>query len=327
MTHEEFTNELNKSIVNLINPKVFIEIIRKDNNLARFDIMNKIAICTMNNGEQFYDLKTAEEWAVCNRSVIDKKKRIYITVPKYDTHYIDCVSLEKVNINEFSQDEFVKALELGIIRRERNITDVDVSTVYDIRNTSTIDKAHEYVVTKPKLSLDALINIMNQYMNLEVLPGEDETYYSKNSGKLFLAKNTYENMVKELVDILVKHIIDNKLSGYVRNYLSNTEKELNKFEIELLKEALKYSICTIFKVLDESNLLFEIRKNYVSDYSDILDILILCDAITFDISAFLDYSDNSLMTDAINNIELIRKSDILLSILQANSILNKMKGI
>lgn len=327
MTHEEFTDELNKCIVNLINPKVFIEIIRKDNNLARFDIMNKIAICTMNNGEQFYDLKTAEEWKIHNRSIIDTKKRIYITVPKYDTSYIDCETLEKVNINEFSQDEFIKALELNIIKKEQRINNIDVETVYDIRNTTAIDKTLEYKVTKPKISLDVLIDIMKQYINLEVIPGEDETYYSKSSNKLFLAKNTYENMVKELVVILVDNIIENKLKGYIRSYLSNTEKTLNKFETELLKEALKYSIGTIFKVTDESELLFELRKNYVSDYEDILDILIICDAITYDISAFLVYNDNSLLTNAINNIELIRKSDILLSILQANSILNKMKGI
>lgn len=327
MTYEEFNDELNKGIVNLLNPKVFVEIVRKDNNLARFDIMNKIAICIMNSGEQFYDLKTASEWEVNNRLVIDKKKKVYIAIPRYNTGYIDCVSLEKVNINEFSQDEFVKALEYGIIKKQKDIENVEVEVVYDIRNTKAIDKNIEYKVTKPKVGLEVLIGIMKQYMNIEVIPGEDETYYFKNSGKLFLAKNTYENMVKELVAILVKNIVDNKLTFYIRNYLSNSEKKFDKFETELIKETLEFSIKTIFGVIDDSNLLFELRKNYVSDYEDILDILTLSDAITFDISSFLEYNDDSCMIDAVNNIELMRKSDILLSILQANSILNRMKGI
>lgn len=327
MTYEEFTEELNKNIVNIINPKVYIEIIRKDNNLSRFDIMNKIAICTMTNGESLYDLKTAEEWMLCNRKVIDKSKKIYVAIPKYDKCYIDSETLARIDISEFTQEELKKAIELKIVKKEQNIRSIDVVTVYDIRNTSKIDKNIEYNVVKPKISIDALVNIMKNYMKLDIVIGEDSTYYSKSSGKLFIAKNTYEIMIQELVDILIKHVLDDRLQDYIKGYINNTERKFNKLELELLKESLRFAILSVFKVSDESRLLFELRKNYVNDYEDIIDIITICDAITFDICSFLEYTDGSNMKDAVSNIELIRKSENLLNILQANSILNKMKGV
>ena len=326
MKLDEFTSELNKNIPKILDENIYIKVINRNNNLARFDIINKLAICTMNN-EIVYDVKTKEEWFEQGRRIIDTSKIVRVIIPNYTSEYIDSLTGKTVDITQFTRDEFVNALRLNIIKKESKFDGMYVQDLYDIRNTCSIDKNINYKIPKPIVSISVLFSILQRFTGITA-EESDETYLAKQERHLYLAKGSYSEMIDTLASILTDYLLEpDILRDCIQENLGNTEKELSKAEIKLLRASIIYSIKTLFNINNKEDILSVLKDKLVTDYIDLIDILTITDSIVFKIIQQLEYTDNSSIEDATNNMLHIKKAEILLDIMQANSIQLKMKGV
>lgn len=326
MNFEEYANELYKNIPKILDEDIYIAILNKGNNLARFDIINKIYITTV-YGTDIYDVKTKEEWFSQGRKIIDTSKYINVSVPDYSSEYIDTETHKVVNISDFTVDEFRKAIEYGIIKKESKLENVIVQRVYDIKNTSNIDKDKKYSVPKPYISMNILFGILKKFMNITIEQSDDFTYFAKKEKHLYLSKSSYEDTVDELISILVDYFMETEVLSDIIEKSGLDQIDLNSKDMDLLKESIKYSLMTVFNVNNKDELLSILKRKEITDCNKLINILTISDYTVFNIIELLDYSDNSKVVDATSNILLIKKSEQLLSIMQANSVQSKMKGV
>ena len=98
--------------------------------------------------------------------------------------------------------------------------------------------------------------------------------------------------------------------------------ELSDYDKQLLEDSISYSISTLFGV--NINKSFDIVRHTSNDM--LTTILNITDNVVFEIVQYLEFNTDSKVEDAISNISRLRKSEALLNILEANNILNKMKG-
>lgn len=323
MEIKEFIEEINKNIPKILDEDTYVNILnRGNNNLIRFDLLNKI-ILNLLYKENIYDVRTKEEWFSVGRKIINVEKYYNILVPNSTIQYIDCKNNEIVNIEQFTVDELKKALELHIIEKQENIEDLHLVKVYDIRNTTNIDKEKEYKLTKPKMNIQNLFNALHKFTDITVEDGVDETFYSRKEKHLYLAKSNYANTISILSNILVEYIMDSdviKESIYNSNIVNNTETEL-------IRISSVYSINSLFSVDSKANLIEKFRANRGINYSTLLDILKITDQIIYIVAQMLEYSDDTCITDASTDIIKMKKSEIILDIMRANYIQLKLKGI
>lgn len=324
MVTNEYIEKLNNNISKLIDEDTFIKTLRHDNNLGRFNIFNRIAFAVLNKQELF-DLKTKEEWFDVGRKVIDTKNIIHTLIPIYKISYVDSESSELIDLKDFTDDEIHKAIELGVINKIDRIEDFICYNLYDIRNTSNIDKENAYEVPKPIINIHKYFEIINNITGIHVEESDDITFFSEKEKLLFLHRGSYADTLESLSEIVIKHMIkhsDKYMAGSIDKYLSIKNKKLEK----LLITSAVFSILTIFGIINKNKLIVTLRQSGVTSYEDLVDILVIVDELTTNIISRIEYTNNSVHIDAISNINMIKKSELLLNILQANSIHNKLEG-
>lgn len=316
MLLQEFNDTLNRTLPKLLDEDTFIKILNLNNNLYRFDIINRIALNTISD-EELLDVKTEEEWFEHGRRVIDKHKKYYIISPKYGTCYVDSETSEKINILEFTFDELTKALELGVIIKTSDIDDIVINEVYDIRNTSNIDKNKKYEVVKTATNLNILVDLAKNITGLTIEPSEDITFYSEYDNNLFLAKEDYNTMADKIINIIVNSLYDKCKSDIGID---------NMYE-KLIKSGAEYSIKTLFGTHNKKDILGKLKSYMITDYNILLDILVIIDIITFKVLEQLEQINGIDNCKSFFKIERNNKINTLLNIMQANSVQIKMKGI
>lgn len=316
MKLEEFNSKLNESLPMLLDEDTFIKILNINNNLYRFDILNRIALNIMYDYE-LLDVKTEEEWFKHGRKIIDKKKIIYITTPKYGTKYIDNETKEQINVIEFTPSEIQEALRLGVISKINDAEDISINIMYDIKNTSNIDKSKKYDIVKPKIDLKILIELAKEITGMTIEPSDEVTFYSEKDNNLFLAKESYRKMVNKILDILV-----NLIFKQVEN-----EIEIDKQYKDIIKHSALFSLQTLFNIENKNELIYKLKSNMITDYNIMLDILYTVDIITFKVIEQLEKINGIDNCSSADTIEKNNKISAMLSIMQANSIQIKMKGV
>lgn len=114
-------------------------ILRVDNKLSRYDVINRIIISEYNEkyGE-IDDVRTAEEWYCIGRKVRNKERTIPIVNNIKNTVYIDKATGKKVTYNELSYEEINMALNLGLLEKDEKECYIEVLNGYSYDNTEEI---------------------------------------------------------------------------------------------------------------------------------------------------------------------------------------------
>jgi hypothetical protein len=327
MNTNEYIEKLNSNIQKIMDEETYVNVLRLDNNLSRFNVLNRIAFAVTNDKE-IYDVKTKEEWFALGRQVINQSDKIYTLLPKYRTFYRDTKTDNEIDINEFTSDELQKALELKVVYKVEEAEDFLLYTLYDIRNTSSINSEQKYSIPKPIINLNIYFSIISKLTGIEVVESEDMNFFDDKNKTLYLMRDTYENTVDILTDSLLKYILkEDNYREFIKEsaeIFDNIKQQKNK--LNLLRESVKFSIQTLFGKVNKNNVIIALRQSGIKSYEELVEILMIADEIVLNIVQYIEYTGDSIYVDAITNITRIKKSEILLNIMQANSIHKKMEG-
>lgn len=324
MVIDEYVDKLNSSIPKLIDEETFTKVLRLNNNLCRLNILNRIALATMYN-QEIFDIKSEEEWFSVGRKVINKKDAIYLAIPMYTTSYIDTVSGEKVEVDKFTPDELTLAIKLRVISKEDVLDKIIPYKLYDIKNTSNIDKNIVYNVPKPEINMPDYFKIIHEITGITIEESDSSFFYEKDK-VLFLSRDNYENTLDTLTDTLLKYMIHN-LTDYVVDVTNYDHLDItNKRREKLISACVKYSIKTLFGIDNRNEVIMALRYSGIVSVDELIDILMLSDELIFNVIKYVKYSSDTLYTDISTSINRIKKSELLLNILQANSVHNKIEG-
>lgn len=308
----EISKLFQDNIDKVLTPSRYKHIIKRDNNLSRFDILNRILIeiqCP-----NAFDVRTSEEWIIDNRNIKTKSKGINIVLPMYSYKYIDAENGKEININDLTLDELNAAIQHGVVHKEELLETTCIQQLYDIRQTVSIDNS-KYEIQKPILKSSSIIGMFKNITGCNI-QYSDITYYSKSKNILTVSKQNYNELAVNLVDILV---------DFYLNIIKNEEysTELSEYDTDLLKYTLQYSFDTLLR--DNRDCEFDIVRHTSTD--KLLLILNISDSIIGSISENIKYSNSTINRDAASSIETLKKAEALLNIMEANNISKIMKGV
>lgn len=310
--YEIFSKNINK----VLNPSSYKNIIRKDNNLGRFDVLNRILLSIQNINA--YDVRTADEWLLDNRVIKKGSKPCYILVPLYKHEYIDSDSGKPVNTGDLTLDETNAAIKYGLIQREDKIETSYTKSVFDIRQTKPNKANEKYKITKPVIKTSKIIGLVRDITGCTV-EKSDMTYYSKSNNTFYISKQEYKQLCMNVVDVIVDYCIDNLVNAIP----NNSEIEFSEYDIELIRNTLTFSLDTFLRDGRDSN--FDIVMHTSTE--KVLTILNITDSIVFNITSSLEYNNQIMTRDISYNIDMLKKAEALLDIMEANNVNKKMKGM
>lgn len=298
------------NIDKVLTPSGYKNIISRNNNLSRFDVLNRILIEIQCPGA--YDVRTADEWVIDNRSVKNGSIGISILLPLYSYKYIDVETGNEINSDDLTLDEINAALNYGVIRKEETLETTYVVEMYDIRQTARLDNS-KYTVSKLEMKSSVLIKLFQNVTNCSVVHG-DITYYSKSKNELMVSKQSYRDLANSLSDTLVDY--------YMKMVKNNNTDELSEYDMDLIRYTLQFSIDSLFMNTREYE--FDIIRH--TDTNKILLILNIVDSLLYGIADDINYTGSQVGKDAAASVETLRKAEALLNIMEANNISRIMKG-
>lgn len=306
---ELFQNNINS----ILTPSGYKHIIKRDNNLNRFDIINRILIEIQYPNA--YDVRTTDEWLIDNRNVKSDSNGINIILPVYSYKYVDAETGKEIVSDELTLDELNAAIKHNIVHREDSLETICVKKVYDIRQTVPLSNS-KYIMSKPEIKSSNLIRLFQIVTGCTVNYG-DITYYSKSKNELTVSKQSYNELASNLVDTMVSHYVKISLDEH------DITDEFSEYDIDLLKYTLQYSLDTLLR--NNRDCEFDIVRHTNTD--KLLLILSLVDSVLCEISENIEYKNSSINKNASSSIETLRKAEALLNIMEANSISRLMKGV
>ena len=293
-------------------------VLRLDNNLFGFEVINRILIeLQYNKAVPAFELKSKQEWEIDGRQVIDGQEPVYIVVPVYKTCYIDIENdVEITDDDRLTHDELVKAVELGLVNRLDNMSSMSVIPVYDIRQTVSI--IPEYNVKRINLSTSKLLDIASHIMECNLTLG-NEYKYLKDMNNLIVKKDSYINVANALSGIISKYLINNRLKSILLGTKENSDSYILNEDLTFLYKGLNYSINTLFNGDIDINL--DIKQDINAN-----KFIYMINCIQCLYSEVVNYvvndinSDSSASGDYIASISRIKKAEAILAIMEANDI-------
>ena len=314
----ELTNLIQNNSDKITSMAGYKAILNRGNNLIRFDVLNRILIYLQL--ENAFDLKTVDEWAIVGRRIRNNQNPVFIILPKYKTTYIETDTGRSINESDLTPDELLKALEYNIVRREDNIETVYKIALYDIRQTIKTNDT-EYNINKPVLNSSSVLQLLSDVTGatIEVC---DEDYYSVSSNAIFICKKQYKELASTVSKFLVKYIMSYKLEDILINTLGIQSNDLSKYEMTLLENSLDYTLCTLLATESSVDLSY---LQHVT-YDNIINILNVVDSAISEIIKYIKFTDNDNSLDAITTITKLHKAEVILDVMEANSINKIMKG-
>ena len=320
MTKEELIETLNKNLDNIFTVDGYKKILNRANSLSGFDVINRMLIHMQFNDA--YDVKIIDEWELKNRHVKSGSKPIYIIIPSYKIEYKDNINGNIFNSRDtdLNLQELQKAIDKGLVTKIETVADTNLQQVYDIRQTYS-NGNNKYEVTKPVVNIKMMLGLYMAitYGKIEV---SDKSEYDFDSNKLSIRRDACKfEQYSIITEAIANFIVSQKLVNIAKS-LSIDILDWSEYEIQLIKNSLQYSILTLFRQdndIDFSSV-SHIQKEKLMSILNLVDLLIL------DVTYRVKFEGGLNATNMTYHIERLNKSDALLSIMEANDILNKMKG-
>lgn len=309
---------LENGINMLNNPKDYKGIIKRDNNLIRFDFINRILLYVQNN--KAFDVRSEDEWKIVNRQIITGENPLFIIIPKYESVYIDKDTQEQISNTDLSLDETYMALKYGIIKRSDTIKDIKMQPVYDIRQTKSLDNT-KYKVSKPTIGSKNLIKAVQSILMCNV-ENSDITYFSNSDNTLRIENKPYEKLAEDIVDIIVDKVANDRLPEIMQDTSELKFDDLSEYDIDLVKLTTKYALDTLLHINRNTDL--DIVRH--TQKLKILSILNIADSIVYELSSNLEYKNDNINKDITKSLITLHKANVVLGIMEANDINKKING-
>lgn len=306
LTNEEMSKIVIDSIDNELSSEMYHKLLRRDNCLISFDVINRLLI--QSKCSSAYDVKTESEWNIVGRELNKKATPINIVVPKYKYRYIDNLKGKALKKNDLSSNEIIKALEYGIITKDISIEDISIEKVYDIRDTHSINNS-EYKFCKPVLSKKSLIGLYSNITNCK-LEISDKCYYDKTKNTLYISNVCYTELARFLSNLIVEHYLIGILNS----------KDIYEHR-DLIIESFRYSLNSLIGIQDSNKKIDGLDK--LNKFKLIYTLSIVDEAICSIIN-LMRFDGTCSIKDAYSSINNNNKAEIILNIMESNLVSKKL---
>lgn len=286
-------------------------ILSKSNNLGRYDAVNRLLI-QKQFGDKAFDVRTEQEWFNLGRKVKVKEKPIFVLYYDFEQKYIDSETGADFENKDLNRLEIQKALEYGIIRKEKRNIKFKLGDCFDISQTEKIDKKADeiYTIPKVKCSISDMLEFINSRYNITAEESSD-CYFSTKQNKLYIKSNAFDEEYKAIVDCIIN-------CENIEEYLKNNELEVNNDNISFIKDSVQYTLESIYEE-KEFNTEAEINS------SDILKLFGIVDYIAYFPISLMKFEGNYCSESNVDSIGIQEKAEIILNIYEALCMSTKLK--
>ena len=234
--------------------------------------------------------------------------------PITDSTYRFSDSGEELRYGALSPVEIANSIQMGLIVKDTSIIGVSIDGLFDIRDTELFDGTREIKPDTLKTNIFNLLVVTETLLDVEInrIDSGKIQYFSK-AKKLFISKDTYRNIVSQLVDILVKHIITKN----DQCILKLSTEDLNNKLVELVEETAKFSLKTKFGIIDTIDF-----SNKISNLQDdeLIDVIRTVDSVVYTITSLIPSSNNKEVKSSTQSIRLAKQAENLADIMESNMV-------
>lgn len=319
MEYTEVSKLFTDNIGSVLTPSGYRSIIRRDNNLLRFDMLNRILIEIQYPGA--FDVRTTEEWIIDNRTIKNKSKGINIVIPIYSHVYVDSSNGNNINSDDLTLDELNMAVKYGIVSRKDDLETLAAKQVFDIRQTDTLSN-EKYNVAKPVIKSSSLLKLTSDLLGCKI-ESSDITYYSKSTNTLTVSKQNYKELAITISDILTDYYMKNIITDMVKSYNEEIYNDMSEYDFDLIRATLQYGMDTLFR--NDRDADFDVVRH--TNIDKLLLILNITDSIMYRITEEVEFTNDTVKKDITTSVDTLKRAEALLDIMEANSISKMMKGM
>lgn len=296
----------------LNDPYAYKDIINMKLGMLRIDSINRIIAYKQNNN--ITDLRTEFEWEILGRSIRKGQKPIYVIMPKNTYKYIDTETGRQLDDGELTIDELNKALEYNIVSRVHTMEGTNVQAVFDIKQTKGNNS--KYKVDKVIVNSSYILDILKNNFDITI-ELSDDTYYSESRKMLYIKKQTLTELIYTFSNIVIPIYIDS-----VNKDIGVNTYEYSEYEKEILNNTLIYGIYTLLG--KEITLSFD-NVRFISK-ERLIEILNIQYIIVSNIAQLMKFNTGEKPMSISHSLEIHKKAEAILDIMEANNISKIMKG-
>ena len=288
-----------------------------NNNLDQFNIINRALI--LRQQPKAFDVKSRLQWSIEGKNVREGAKPIFVMNPITDSTYRFSDNGEELRYGALTPTEIANSLQMGLLVKDVSIIGISIDGLFDIRDTENFDFTREIKPDTLKTNIFNLLVVVETLLDVEInrIDSGKIQYFSK-SGKLFIPKDTYKNIVDQLVNILIDYIINNS-----EQYGLDLSAEcMNDKLRKLIEETAKFSLKTKFGIIDTVDF-SDIISTLKGD--ELINVAKAVDSIVYVVTSLIPSHSNKEIKSSTQSIRLVKQAENLADIMESNlinSILN-----
>lgn len=299
MTVEDLKSKLEDNYSILGIEEEYKKYLNRHNRIPNLGFSNRLLVHIQN--ALATDVRPETIWNMAGRKLKPDFSPIFILIPQYKTHYVYAKTGEKLRQADLTSDELSKAVKIGFVIKQSEVAGYSVSILMDVRDTIPVKEGQDnYKLNLPNIKLSKLLLECCKYRpKAEMKHTIDAT------------KSPEDKLVK-LSGILLENLLETEYPEEIR---------------EFIKDSVIYSIlsyCEIeYKVkFDSLQDLIEGSRQDEETRSALFSIFEKIEELTYYILGTLGFKheENEFGDDIYTQIDTIKKSDSLLSVLESNEV-------
>lgn len=302
-------------------PENFKELASHSSDIQGYSFMNRLLIYIQN--KFCTEVKSRLSWELIGREIKEEAVALGILTPITKTRYIENETQREVKASELNAAEFNKAILLGIVTKEIEVTDIKCALVYDIRDTIEIEGYNKAKVkVDRRIKLSTLLELLTS-IGISVDKADSlDTTFDIDSNTILIGEDNLSNKIEKCIDTLVIKYIEQCL----------IDINLTEHEIRLIREYAVYSTLTYFNIA--TSITFDYIHSIYEEYNGAGERIECLIGILDDIEHMLSSNvlnscgdPSGYAVDEGHKTYIAHKASILLAILEANYGANEFEGV
>lgn len=312
------------NLASIMNPYMLATISDRTYDIHGFNLVNRLLIYIQN--KYTTSLKSDSGWDVVGRAVKSKSSPIWVIENTIKTEYIDAETEEVVEDTGLNPIDIDQAVKLGILKKVKTVTGLRTIPLFNIKDTKLVDKNRYnfyYAAENNSIKLSSLLNLASSDFNIRCAKSSGRSYYDDEENTIYIGNDTYEDKVVVIISGIADQI------DCTSTVDSDKLNLVDKSSIDIIE-----SICNTF-IIESLTSYCDKDHSVESKSYDIINELDLSDTKILELLTQTLYSVYDLIEEIICMINpdnhrfsesTLRKAAELLSILEANEAMTRLRG-
>ena len=259
----------NANIESILNQSMMSTIADRRYNIYGYNLINRLLIYMQN--KYVTAVKSSEGWNIIGRNIKNKSSSIWVIDNIVHTVLIDPVTDLVVTDPGLSANELTKAVQLGILKREKRVYGIKTVPIYNIKDTFIFDKQlySNYVKgEQKKIRVSSLLELV-------------ESTYNKYTNTLVIGTDNFQSKLDAIADSIVYSNNIRESIDWEDDTSEDVKDTIERISVVFMRESLKsfsisdYNVEAISFIDMESLDLSDeaVRKEFIQYLAIVYDIV------------------------------------------------------